>query len=86
MTVKPGDESQGHNEAGSAQPSLHGLLDEAVARSHESQSMSDTFMPFICINSNLPASANKAVYNALPPINMAALTCCLKATFALLIW
>jgi len=47
MTVKPGDESQGHNEAGSAQPSLHGLLDEAVARSHESQSMSDTFMPFI---------------------------------------
>jgi len=26
------------------------------------------------------------VYNAPPPINMAALICCLKATFALLIW
>ena len=29
MTAKPRDLSQRHNEAGSVQPALHGLLDEA---------------------------------------------------------
>ena len=58
MTVKPRDESQKHNEAGSAKPALHGLLDEAVARSHKSQSKSDTFMPVIWIAGNL-FSCNK---------------------------
>ena len=53
MAVKPCDESQRHNEAGSAQPALHGLLDEAMARSHESQSKSDTFMLIIWIAGNL---------------------------------
>ena len=53
MTVKPRDESRRLNEAGSAQPGLHGLLDEAVARSHESQCKSDTFMPDIWIAGNL---------------------------------
>ena len=53
MAVKPCDESQRHNEAGSPQPALHGLLDEAVARSHESQSKSDTFMLIIWIAGNL---------------------------------
>ncbi len=47
MTVKPRDGSQRPNEAGNAQPALHGLHDEAVTRSHESQSKSGTFMPVI---------------------------------------
>ncbi len=53
MAVKPCDESQRHNEAGSAQPALHGLLDEAMARSHVSQFKSDTFMLIIWIACNL---------------------------------
>ena len=53
MTVKLRDESQRLNEAGSAQPALHGLLDEAAACSHESQCKSDTFMPVIWVAGNL---------------------------------
>ncbi len=95
---KPHDGSQRPNEAGSAQPALHGLYDEAVTRSHESQSKSDTFMPVIWIAGNLFSCSKqickiivdlpsaRAMYNAPPPINMAALICCLKATFAVLIW
>ena len=86
LAVKPCDESQRHNEAGSAQPVLHGLLDEAMARSHESQSKSDNFMLIIGLLATCSAAANKAVYHAPPPINRAASTCCLKATCALLIW
>jgi hypothetical protein len=86
MAVKPCDESQRHNKAGSAQPALHGLLDEAMARSRESQSKSNTFMLIVWTAGNCSAAANTAVYNAPPPINRAALTCSLKATCALLIW
>ena len=52
-TVKPRDESQRPNEAGSAQPALHGLHAEAVTCSHEPQSKSHTFMPVIWIAGNL---------------------------------